>query len=300
MEVGTPDVQRDNSRDPKLSLVYPTRVLFDVDTKDPAAVERHIDGEFVALFPGQDFGQGREVFRWVVDTFGGRNPEFHPLDTPYHDLSHTLEVTVCLLSLIRRRAARGVAPVCSSDAVRWALVASLLHDSGYLRTRDDVDGTGAKYTVIHVDRSAELAATWTRSMGFADPAVVAIRDMIRCTALGVNVTEIVFDNAQLRFLGRALGAADLLAQMAAPDYIDKLPLLFQEFTESVQHQERFGRKGQVFESVQDLLAKTPGFWRFYVLPRMESDLDGVHRHLEDPTTGRNEYLEAIEANLARL
>lgn len=291
---------RDNSRDPKLSLVYPTRVLFDVDTKDPAAVERHIDGEFVELFPGQDFGQAREVFRWVFDTFGGRNPEFHALDTPYHDLSHTLEVTLCLMTLIRRRAVRGVEPVCSGESVRWALVASLLHDSGYLRTRDDIEGTGAKYTVIHVDRSVDSAARLTRSMGFTDPAVAAIGDMIRCTALGVKVSEIFLGNAELRFLGRALGAADLLAQMAAPDYLDKLPLLFQEFTESAQHQERFGRKGQVFESVEDLMAKTPGFWKFYVMPRMESDLDGVHRFLEEPTTGQNEYLKAIEANLAKL
>ena len=279
---------------------YPSRVIFAVDTKNPAAVENHLAGEFAAVFPGRDLGEVRSVLRWVVDAFAGRNPGFHALDTPYHDLPHTLEVTLCLMTLIRRRAARGVEPVCSEESVRWALVASLLHDSGYLRVQGDAEGTGAKYTVIHVDRSADLAGTVTHSMGFAEPSVRAIQGMIRCTALGIKVSEIVFDSPELGFLGRALGAADLLAQMAAPDYVDKLPLLFREFAESAQHQERFGRKGQTFDSVQDLLAKTPGFWRFYVLPRMQADLDGVYRFLEEPTTGRNEYTEAIEANLAKL
>jgi hypothetical protein len=281
-------------------LGYPSGVPFAVDTKNPAAVENQLAGEFAAVFPGRDLGEVRSVLRWIVDAFDGRNPGFHALDTPYHDLAHTLEVTLCLMTLIRRRAVRGIDPVCREESVRWALVASLLHDSGYLRAIHDTEGTGAQYTVIHVERSAELAATRTRSMGFAEPSVRAIQGMILCTALGMKVSEIGFDTPELRFLGRALGAADLLAQMAAPDYIDKLPLLFREFAESAQHQERFGRKGQTFASVQDLLAKTPGFWRFYALPRMQSDLDGVHRFLEDPVTGRNEYIEAIEVNLAKL
>ncbi len=291
---------RDNSRDRLSGLGYPSGVPFAVDTKNAAAVEHHLSGEFAVVFPGMDPGEVRRVLQWVIDAFGGRNPGFHALDTPYHDLSHTLEVTLCLMTLIRRWAARGVQPACSEESVRWALIASLLHDSGYLRTHDDTEGTGAKYTVIHVDRSADLAGVLTQSMGFADPAVRAIRAMIQCTALGVKVSEVAFDTPELGFLGRALGAADLLAQMAARDYLDKLPLLYREFVESAQHQERFGRKGQTFTSVEDLLGKTPGFWRFYALPRIQTDLDGVHRFLEDPVTGRNDYLEAVEANIGRL
>lgn len=292
--------RQDNSRDPSSVLGYPSGVPFAVDTKSPAAVEKHLAGGFAAVFKGRDLGEVRQVFRWVVDAFAGRNPEFHALDTPYHDLAHTLEVTVCLMTLIARRSARGVEPACSEETVRWALVASLLHDVGYLRAKDDTEGTGAKYTVVHVDRSSELAEVVTRSMGFGDAAARAIQGMIQCTALGVKVSTVAFDTLELAFLGKALGAADLLAQMAAPDYLDKLPLLFREFAESAQHQERFGRKGQTFESVEDLLAKTPGFWRFYALPRMETELEGVHRLLGDPVTGRNEYVEAIEANMARL
>lgn len=291
---------RDNSRDPSSALGYPSGVPFAVDTKSPDAVESHLALGFAEVFSGRELGEVRPVLRWVVDAFAGRNPEFHALDTPYHDLPHTLEVTVCLMTLIARRAARGVEPACSEESVRLALVASLLHDAGYLRATEDTEGTGAKYTVVHVDRSSELAGAVTRSMGFADSAVRAIQGMIQCTALGVKVSTVAFDTPELAFLGRALGTADLVAQMAAPDYLDKLPLLFREFAESAQHQERFGRKGQTFESVEDLLAKTPGFWRFYALPRMQSDLEGVHRFLENSETGRNEYLEAIEANMARL
>lgn len=281
-------------------LGYPFGVLFAVDTKSPAAVENHLALGFAEVFYGRDLGEVRPVLRWVVDAFAGRNPEFHALDTPYHNLPHTLEVTVCLMTLIARRAALGLQPVCSEESVRWVLVASLLHDAGYLRALEDTEGTGAKYTVIHVDRSSDLAGTLLRSMGFGDPAVRAIQGMIQCTALGVKVSTVAFETPELAFLGRALGTADLVAQMAAPDYLDKLPLLFREFAESAQHQERFGRKGQTFDSVEDLLAKTPGFWRFYALPRMQSDLEGVYRFLENPATGRNEYLEALEANMARL
>ena len=38
----------------------------------------------------------------------------------------------------------------------------------------------------------------------------------------------------MRIVGFALGTADLLGQMAAPDYVDKLPVLYDEFVEAAR------------------------------------------------------------------
>jgi hypothetical protein len=88
--------------------------------------------------------------------------------------------------------------------------------------------------------------------------------------------------------------------MAAPDYIDKLPLLFEEFVEAGRFNSQPGAMGG-FASAADLMARTPAFWDGYVRPKIEQDFAGLYHHLDAPDgSGRNDYLEAVAANLARL
>ncbi|HXE43224.1 MAG TPA: hypothetical protein VN516_09390, partial [Candidatus Baltobacteraceae bacterium] len=95
--------------------------------------------------------------------------------------------------------------------------------------------------------------------------------------------------------------ADLLGQMAADDYIEKLPTLYAEFAEAARSTPQRNGIVNMFSSAKDLLKKTPGFWENYVKLKLERDFNGQHRYLNDPfPDGANEYMERIEANIQRL
>ena len=124
--------------------------------------------------------------------------------------------------------------------------------------------------------------------------------MIRCTGINADLSAIPFSSELERRCGYALGAADLLGQMAAHDYVEKLPTLFHEFEES----NRFNGLSEgptVFKNLEELMQRTPIFWEKYVKPKIERDFGGIHQLLDDPAkNGRNAYIEAIEANMRKL
>jgi len=273
----------------------------EVDTSDVQAVQQRVAQDYWRLFPSGDQEFVGRMVPQVVDCFEGRHPEFQAIDARYHDLEHTLQGTLCFSTLLRRRGEAGARPALREETFQLGLLAILLHDTGYLKRREDLEGTGAKYTATHVNRSCDFAERFLTARGFTMRQVQAVQSMIRCTGLGVNIATLHFAGEEERIAGHALGTADLLGQMAADDYPEKLPILYQEFAESAAHnQGRGGSGGAVFASVGDLLRKTPGFWRHYVLPKVEQDFGGLHRFLVDPATGRNPYLDLIESNLDRL
>ncbi len=85
--------------------------------------------------------------------------------------------------------------------------------------------------------------------------------------------------------------------MAAPNYLAQLPLLFSEFEES----DDFAGVAphlRTFRSVDDLIAKTPHFWRTSVLPKLDNELLGLYRFLARPyPDGPNPYIEAVNQNI---
>jgi len=102
-------------------------------------------------------------------------------------------------------------------------------------------------------------------------------------------------------VGFALGTADLLGQMAAEDYVDKLPVLYSEFAEAVHYSKDRTNFVAMFSSAEDLLRKTPDFWERFVRVKLDRDFGGVYAFLNNPyPSGPNPYFERIEANLNRL
>ncbi len=276
-------------------------MLLSVNTQDTRAVERRVVEAQQQLFPGRDSGIIPAQFAWVESIFLGRDAEFLPIDARYHDLEHTLQGTLALATLLHHRGLESVAPVLSAREFELAIMAILIHDTGYLKYRDDTAGTGAKYTFTHVQRSCDFAAVQLERRGYSATDISAVQNMIRCTGLGAAASRIPFASEAERVCGFALGTADLVGQMAATDYPDKLPILYAEFQEAADFSGG-ARDGVGFESAADLIAKTPGFWRNYVLPKLNGEFLGLHRHLEVERDGRriHPYLEAIEANLRRL
>jgi hypothetical protein len=272
-----------------------------VDTRSLSAVEQAVSSLYREMFPQ---GNGRfvaEVFRWAADCFGGRYAEYQPIDARYHDFEHTLQGTLCMARLLAGRQRSFSHPRLNQRQVELGLVGILLHDTGYLKVRGDNEGTGAKYTLTHVNRSCEFAARLLGERRFADREIAAVQHMIRCTGVNVDLAQIPFASEEERVAGFALGTADLLGQMAAADYVDKLPILYSEFEESAKF--NAGRSSAVgmFQSAEDLMRKTPGFWEHYVFPKIERDFKAAYRFLNDPwPQGPNWYLLRIGENIDRL
>ena len=272
-----------------------------VATNDPSAVKTEVQAAYIAMFPLGDYEFVFRAFSWAEDCFAGRHRDYQAIDARYHDLEHTLQGTLCMVRLLRCRHTAGGQPKLSQHLFELGLIGILLHDTGYLKRRDDTAGTGAKYTATHVYRSLEFAALLLKEKGYPDADIRAVQNMIRCTGIDAFLESISFESDAERVVGFALGTADLLGQMAADDYVEKLPVLYDEFQEAARHDRGHTDFITKFGGAQDLMQRTPSFWRDYVLPKLDKDFAGLHRFLNQPyPNGRNWYVERIEANMGRI
>jgi hypothetical protein len=277
-----------------LPTMYP-----EIDTRQPSEVEIEVAHAYHAMFPGGDRAFVSRAFDWVLDCFDGRYRNYQAIDARYHDLEHTMQGTLCMARLLHGRQRAGAEPGLSQRMFELGLLAILLHDTGYLKRRDYVDGTGAKYTLIHVNRSAEFAEQFLGEKGFSQAEIVTVQHMIRCTGVNVDLEAIPFGNELERRVGYALGTAVVLGQMAAEDYVPKLPILYSEFAESARYNSGSMTSVGGFSSAEDLMRKTPAFWEKYVLPKINQSFRGLHNFLNSPD-GSSYYLRRIEANIERL
>jgi hypothetical protein len=270
----------------------------DVDTKDRNAVRTEVASIYRELFPGGSAQFIDHAFAWIIDAFEGRFDGYQTIDAKYHDLEHTLQGTLAFVRLLKGYSTARARPELTRRAFELGLLAILLHDTGYLKERSDREGTGAKYTLVHVARSAEFAKKLLAENGFSSMEIRAVQNMIRCTGVNTDLASIPFGDDLERNVGYALGTADLLGQMAAPDYVDKLQTLYQEFEEA-NRQSVKPSGDEAFKDADDLRRKTPHFWEKYVLPKIENDFQGLYRFLA-VGTGRNPYIERIESNISQL
>jgi hypothetical protein len=201
--------------------------------------------------PDLDEDALKSVFKDVVDLFRGRYPGFAACDTPYHDLVHTLDTLVAMARLIHGAHLGGQR--FSGHDVLLGCISALMHDTGYIQEKSDIHkGTGARYTQEHVTRSAAFARAYLIRNQYNDLDAGRCRAIILCTDLALVIRDISFPDETARTLGKILGAADLLGQMSARNYLEKLLLLYREL-----------REGRVdtFSSERDLLDKTRGFYK---------------------------------------
>lgn len=279
-----------------LRLMMPSVV-----TRDPVAVAAAVQATFLATSPEADPSFVPRAFHWAISSFTGRFEPYQAIDLGYHDFEHTLQGTLCLARLLHGRHAAEAQPPLSQHFLQLAILAVLLHDTGYLKLRTDTEGTGAKYTAVHVARSAEFAADLLAKHGYASGDIQAVQNMIRCTGIEAAVTGLPFRSEEERIAGCAVGTADLLGQLAAPDYVDRLPALYAEFAEAARALPPGDHSVPQFDSVKALMRNTPIFWKDYVLKKLNGEFGGLYRFLNQPyPDGPNEYLERIEANMARL
>src|ERR1051325_1764085 len=272
-----------------------------VTTRDPTAVEVEVQRAYLATFPKGDPLFVPRVFGWAIECFTGGYRDYQAVDARYHDFEHTLQGTLCMARLLHGRHQAKAEPALTQRTFQLGLLAILLHDTGYLKKRDDKEGTGAKYTVTHVSRSAEFAAQLLAEKGFNAEDIGAVQNMIRCTGVNTTPRAIPFHGEQEKIAGFALATADLLGQMGADDYGEELPILYDEFAEAARFTKDKSHFVASFKNAADLIEKTPTFWEKFVQPKLDREFLGLYRFLSDPyPDGSNYYLERIAANMERL
>jgi hypothetical protein len=277
-------------------------MLESVNTRDPSSVEGVVQAAYAEMFPHGRPDFIPTIFGWVLSWFSGQYRDYQVIDAHYHDLEHTMQGILCMTRLLRARHQQPAEPRLTQRMLELGLLAILMHDTGYLKKRGDSDGTGAKYTLIHLDRSIEFAGELMLGRDFAVEEILAVQNMIRCTGVNVKLESVQFQDPLERTVGFALGTADLLGQMAAADYVDKLPTLYSEFAEAARYSPDGRMKaGGFFSSAEDLMQKTPLFWENYVRNKINREFQGLFRFLNDPyPDGPNFYIDRIESNIARL
>jgi len=115
------------------------------------------------------------------------------------------------------------------------------------------------------------------------------------------LSKIQFPGEEEKMVGHALATADLLGQMAADDYVEKLPILYAEFAEAARYDGGHTDFIAKFKGMGDLVRRTPAFWYEFVLPKLDRDFGGLHQFLNEPyPDGPNEYVRRIEANMERI
>lgn len=271
-----------------------------VDTRVPGAVEEQVHSIYRRMYPQGEVAFVPRAFDWAKQCFLGRYADYQAIDALYHDFEHTLQGTVCLARLLQGRHQAKVTPELPAKTFELCLLAILFHDTGYLKKKGDNEGTGAKYTPVHVGRSVAFAREFLSTKSYTEDDLCTVQNMISCTGVNADLKSIPFRNNLERTMGFALGTADLLGQMAARDYVDKLPVLFQEFAEAARFN---GPKATrfSFNNAEGLMRNTPAFWENYVLPKIKGDFCQLYIFLNDPyPDGPNLYIQRIEQNMERI
>ena len=282
------------------AIEFPTPPdLSAIDFTDVTDIRNLIRQRLHHMFGPQGDDYIDEYTKTTEDLFSGRVPAFQAMDTPYHDIRHTLQATLCLVELLSNRHISNIKPRLSAHDFKRALVAVLFHDIGYLKTLDDTLGTGAKYTHLHEKRSCDFAAPLLAERGWAIDDIRFVENLISCTGPGADFSQIDFASEIERVLGQVVCTADYIGQMSDPYYPDRLEVLFNEFEECYRYQQ-IPQSEWPFANYENLLRSTPDFWSFFVKPRLEKDCAGVYEYLEHPMTGENPYMHAVKRNLATI
>ncbi|MDJ0751420.1 MAG: hypothetical protein QNJ11_18185 [Woeseiaceae bacterium] len=237
--------------------------------------------------------------------FSGRYPGYTGCDTTYHDMQHTLDMTLALARLLSGYE-RSVEPPDRLGAARaqMAIITSLFHDSGYIRheTRDKDFTNGAEFTMYHVSRSADFLRRYLPELGLARDVGVASM-IVHFTGYELDLDHIELEDPRDVICGHLIGTADLIAQMADRCYLEKCrDRLYGEFVvggvavENASPGEYMVR----YKSGEDLLRKTPMFYQQVMRERLNAKFNRVYRYIEVLYDGRNPYIEAIRNNITHL
>ena len=276
-----------------------------VQVSNPTAVRNAVQALFAETFPGASFDKVWLAFYDFERLFTGRFPGYKGCDTTYHDVQHTLDMTLALARLVagyERSVERS--DRLGARRAQMAIITSLFHDSGYIRhaERDRDFANGSEFTLYHVSRSADFLRRYLPGLGLTKD--VAVSSMIvHFTGYELDLDKIELDDPRDIICGHLIGTADLIAQMADRCYLEKCrDRLYKEFVlggvavENAKPGEYMVR----YESGTDLLKKTPVFYQQVMRERLQLKFNRAYRYIEVLYDGQNPYVESIRTNISHL
>ena len=276
-----------------------------VQVSSPASVRNAVHELFSETFPGMSYDKLWLAFYDFERLFNGRYPGYKGCDTTYHDMQHTLDMTLAVARLLVGYE-RSVEPTdrLGGSRAQMAVITSLFHDAGYIRheVRDKDFSNGAEFTLYHVSRSADFLRRYLPGLGMSKDVGVSSM-IVHFTGYELDLDEIELDDPRDIICGHLIGTADLIAQMADRCYLEKCrDRLYKEFViggvavENAKPGEYMVR----YKSGKDLLQKTPAFYQQVTRDRLNSKFNRVYRYAEVLYGGQNPYIDAIKTNVTHL
>ena len=245
------------------------------------------------MFGTFDFELLDRVFTDIVKLFKGKYFGYQECLTGYHDIKHTTDAMLAAVRLIHGASLQG--ETITPAGVTLAIISSLMHDTGYILTMEDDARSGGKYTLVHIERSIEFMEKYIETNELSKGALSGCKHILHCTGFKTDIDTIQFDSPECELIGKIMGTADLLGQMADRTYLEKLPFLYHEFREATI---------DTYSSVMDLFEKSHDFYA-NTRKRFAEELGGVNRfarpHFKNRwNIDRDLYADAIEKNIAYL
>jgi len=277
---------------------YDVTNTIDVTKAEPVC--REVCRIYKSVYPDAPTEALERAFVDLERLFFGRYPGYLACEAPYHDLQHTLDVTLAAARLLcgyelshigRERLGR--------LGMLLGIICALFHDAGYIRREKDDCGHGAELTPQHVSRGRTFLHHYLPTIGLGHATEICAR-LLHFTGYEMKVDEIAIADPRLRLIGKMMGSADLLAQMADRCYLEKCrDRLYAEFVASGMASS--DQPGGGYASGEELLSKTPLFFQHVMRDRLEGDFSGVYHYLERFfADGKNLYMEAIHKNQEHL
>jgi hypothetical protein len=273
-----------------------------IQVSSPRAVRQEVQTIYESLYTQASFDPVWLAFHDFERFFRGESPDYFPVDTSYHDMQHTLDMTLCTARLIagyensvESRDRLG------SERASLAVVSSLFHDFGYLRhkIRDRNFINGAEFTRSHVSRSGQFLESYLPRIGL-EQFVPMVSSIVHFTGYEIHPDKIEMDDPKDSIVGHLLGTGDLLAQISDRCYLEKCrDRLYPEFVLGGIAIEHKGDDARIrYLSGQDLLSKTITFFRESAHHRLEHTFNGAYRYLEAYFEGGvNPYVHFVRKNL---
>lgn len=219
------------------------------------------------------------LYDYLIDICNHGNDKYHRLETKYHDLYHFLTSTTVFLDVYTGIVNKGIIKLNEHDFF-CGVVAIMYHDIGFLKLKDDENGTGAQYINTHVERGCHFIGNNFESI-LTDEEKSKICSLIMVTDYFKKV-----DNLEIDHIGACVALGDWLSQMGDEQYVEKLDKLYQEFDEFQKYHNL-----NMYSGFDDLIRKTPGFWYKLVKPLLENKFYALYEY-----TSSN-YIVMVENNI---
>jgi hypothetical protein len=257
-------------------------------------------GEFLATYMRRRYGSSQtqlvemvpSIARIALECIGNS-------DALYHNVEHTMLVTLAGHDILRGRALHNHMP---AEDYAHIIIACLTHDIGYVRglfKQDGEDGylidaTGRKAALprgssdaamlpFHVDRSKMFVMERFEKIEILD------KQRIACAVEGTRFPgNVPSEDEECHEEAALLRAADLIGQLGDPHYIRKANALYHEFEEA-------GLNRQLgYSSPADLVNLYPQFYWNSVAPHVQTAI----RYLNVTSSGR-QWIANLYSNVFR-